>query len=144
MMNFFTSPDTMSNKSDNLSANANATVMPSSVQIRIPQRGHVRLADVENNNRESLNDKTRKSLLKINLFIKRQWLSMFSDAKQSEDGGLSVRTAAKVDNSTAAVISSPITKQDASRLDGMNQRKWYKDFFSLFFPFPQFRYFFLL
>lgn len=129
MMNFFTTPDTSSNKSDNLSTShghAAAAMMPSTLRIKIPQRGqyHVGLADVENNNRETLNDKTRKSLLKINLFIKRQWLSIFSDTKQNGDGLSCVRTAGKVDNTTATAISLLSTKQDASRLDGTNQRKW--------------------
>lgn len=123
-MNFFTTPDTTRDKSDNLSA-----ASPSIVQIQIPRRGqHVGLADVENNNRETLNDKTKKSLLKINLFIKRQWLSIFSDSKRSEDGLSSGGTASgKYDNAAttaAAISSSSITKQDASRLDGTNQRKW--------------------
>jgi hypothetical protein len=129
MMNFFATPDTIAatrSKNDNLSASQHhhGAIAPSLVQIKIPQRGHVGLADVENNNRESLNDKTKKSLLKINLFIKRQWLSIFSDTKR-EDGLSSVGQAGKVDNATAAAaISSSITKQDASRLDGTNQRKW--------------------
>lgn len=132
MMNFFTTPNTMWETGSGNVKNM-STVTPSPVQIKIPQRGTIGLADVENNNKETLNDKTRKSLLKINLFIKRQWFSIFSDSKRSEDGS----SATGKDDISTAAISTFVTKPDARRLDETNQRKWWgkRKFPSLLFFF---------
>jgi hypothetical protein len=51
------------------------------MQTKIPQ------ATDEHQSRETFNDMTRKSLLKINLFIKRlKWFNIFADSSKSTGG----------------------------------------------------------
>ena len=76
MMNFLLTPSTIkgeNNKRTSTSIDPTSTTM----QTKLPQ--------VVEHGKETFNDKTRKSLLKINLFIKRlKWFNIFNDTQSSE------------------------------------------------------------
>lgn len=77
MMNFLLTPSAIkgeNNKQTSTSIDATTTTM----QTKLPQA-------VAEHGKETFNDKTRKSLLKINLFIKRlKWFNIFNDTQSSE------------------------------------------------------------
>lgn len=67
MMNFFLTPAAIKAEDNKYTLTSNT------VQTKIPQT-------VVEHSKETFNDKTRKSLLKINLFIKRlNWFNIFTD-----------------------------------------------------------------
>ena len=66
MMNLFLTPAA-------IRAENNKQSLSNNMQTKIPQA-------VDDHSKESFNDRTRKSLLKINLFIKRlKWFNIFAD-----------------------------------------------------------------
>ncbi|CRK94003.1 CLUMA_CG007528, isoform A [Clunio marinus] len=68
MLNFFLTPTAMKSEND----------MLTTMQTKIPQT-------VVERSKETFNDRTRKSLLKINLFIKRlKWFNIFADTTTSK------------------------------------------------------------
>lgn len=74
MMNFFLTPAAIKAGNNNKYTPTKNTTM----QTKIPQT-------VVEHSKETFNDKTRKSLLKINLFIRRlKWFNIFTDAATTE------------------------------------------------------------
>lgn len=72
MMNFFLTPAAIKAENNKYTPSKDATM-----QTKIPQ-------DVVEHSKETFNDKTRKSLLKLNLFIKRlKWFNIFADTQTS-------------------------------------------------------------
>jgi hypothetical protein len=70
MMNFFLSPEAI--KAEN-------NKFTTTLQTKIPQ------TNADTGGKETFNDMTRKSLLKINLFIKRlKWFNIFTEPKSTE------------------------------------------------------------
>lgn len=101
MMNFFLTPTDMKYNSSNSN---NMKIM----QTKIPQ--------TVVSDKETFNDRTRKSLLKINLFIKRlKWFNIFTTATIATTTTTTEAAPAEIDSKIASKI--PERKQP-------EQQKW--------------------
>jgi hypothetical protein len=133
MMNFFMTPAAIRADTNMRNMTSSSTkTSTAAVQIKIPQGG-----EVVEHNKESFNDKTKKSLLKINLFIKRlKWFNIFADTTKEQQQQNSTQFYSSADTirraeceSTATTIIPTITKTTATatkevKLNETNQRKW--------------------
>jgi hypothetical protein len=142
MMNFFMTPAAIhtdsTNMMKNMTSSSSSNSKTTSVQIKIPQGGVV----VEHN-KESFNDKTKKSLLKINLFIKRlKWFNIFADTTKEQQNIQqysstmdTIRRASEVPHShlttttktlipTITKTTTTATKEVKLNETNQNQRKW--------------------
>jgi hypothetical protein len=138
-MNFFMTPAAIQTDSTNMMKNmtspSSSNFKTTSVQIKIPQGG-----EVVEHNKESFNDKTKKSLLKINLFIKRlKWFNIFADTTKEQQNIQKQQYSSTSDtirrafeahsHPTTTTLIPTITKTTTTatkevKLNETNQRKW--------------------
>lgn len=93
MMNFLLTPAAIKAEDNKYTPSKHTTM-----QTKIPQTAAVE------HSKETFNDKTRKSLLKINLFIRRlKWFNIFTDATTTATTTTTTTATTKAQKSTTEI-----------------------------------------